>query len=100
MPAVDHYKLRNEASGDVAVKHHKMLDKIRDAWIFAGSHYENPNALRDLRALEPEFIQQVGRVKSLREVGSRAKMTAIRDIWQAFCDSKGNALKTLYGIEK
>lgn len=97
-PAFPHDEARNQVSDDMGVRYHKMLDKIRDAWIFAGAHYENTNALSDLVALEPEMIAQVGRVKSLREVSSRKKMTAIRDIWKDFCDFHGEAMKKLYGF--
>lgn len=100
-PVIDHNKLRNEASGDVAVTYHKLLDEIRDAYKFADKRRnQKADALEELLALGPKFKEQVGPLPSLRDVRSRAKMVAIRDIWQAFCDSKGNAMKMLYGIEK
>lgn len=100
-PVVDHNKFRNEASGDVPLMYHKLLDEIRDAYKFADKRRnKNADALEELLALGPKFKEQVGPLPSLRDVRSRAKMVAIRNIWQAFCGSTGDAMKTLYGIEK
>ena len=100
-PVVDHNKIRNEASGDVAMIYHKLFDEIRDAYKFADKgRNQNADALEELLALGAHFKGQVGPLKSLRDVHSRAKMVAIRNHWQAFCGSKGAAMKTLYGIEK